>query len=122
MLACILGCERRKLRPEKGELHLQICIVRYGLGRRTRSPHAIASPSSTILCRTHYPHKLRWHGASQDPDKTLTITGCVFGWNSVEGEGEGFGGAVVANGGVVYIHNTVFQGNRGELCLRTITV
>jgi len=32
----------------------------------------------------------------------------------VEGAGEVFGGAVVANGGVVNVHNNVFQGNRGE--------
>ncbi len=56
---------------------------------------------------------------SQDPNITLTITGCVFGWNSVEGEGEGFGGAVVATGGVVNVHNTVFQDNRGEYRVET---
>ena len=53
-------------------------------------------------------------GSPQDSTKTLTITGCIFGWNSVEGGGDALGGAVVANGGVVNVHNTTFRENRGE--------
>ena len=61
-------------------------------------------------------------GDPQDPTKTLTITGCIFGWNSVEGGGEALGGAVVANGGVVNVHNTTFRKNRGEVHTEMLNV
>ena len=48
-------------------------------------------------------------------ETTLTITGCIFGWNSVEGEEGALGGAVAAKAGAVNVYSTTFQENRGEL-------
>lgn len=52
---------------------------------------------------------------SQDPTKTLNISGCTFVGNSVTLEDEDlFGGAIVARGGAVTISDTIFQENNGE--------
>lgn len=65
--------------------------------------------------RRSHPHPV-CVGASQDPTKTLNISGCRFLSNYVTAEDEdSWGGGVAALGGEVSINNTVFQNNSGEI-------
>ena len=66
------------------------------------------------LTTTSYHNGFLGLGDSQDPTKTLKITNCSFRGNQVGGDDDSPGGAVVGTGGVVIVHDSLFQENTGE--------